>query len=239
MSTILFIALHAAESREYSTHDYIRFQRHCMLAVFDLQQTRQSINRMDKTRILRWRDDPFAVCAWRGVTCMYSIVRAIEWDTELSGDHAVRLTWMDVRWLPPTVHRVLIANQFGCKPSPASTRHFPREVTNLRMSCCALFGSIDMTVLPLSLEILDLAGNQFHGELVLANLPRSLVIMNLRRNDFHSVLVDNESLPSNFRQCALCRYQKNRVHVRTVTGAPVDGRVIVERINIFGRVYID
>uniref|UniRef100_A0A7S4KHV5 Uncharacterized protein n=1 Tax=Paramoeba aestuarina TaxID=180227 RepID=A0A7S4KHV5_9EUKA len=174
-------------------------------------------------------------CQWEGVSCdENSIIRCLEWENkewDRPESAKFRLSYMFLRFLPPTLVKVAIKHQpwleSGFQKDDVNTRCFPRRAVDVALVACKLTGTIDMTCLPVNLMVLILRQNRLYGTILLKHLPPTLETVDLQGNPIDRVIVSNDSLPMGLKQINFLSHGK--IVIEESDHRPVDDRVVVCR----------
>ena len=156
-------------------------------------------------------------CRWEKVVCDKKEVLEIDWRDDL------RIGFIDINWLPPTLMR---AKFVGQRIESIDTKRLPRELRYLNVFGCGLSSSIAFHTLPAKIEELNLSDKNISGTLCFYDLPDRIREIDLRWNLIHCLMVENASLPESL-EFILVRQRK--VRMVALGGGKLDKRVILER----------
>ena len=145
------------------------------------------------------------VCEWECVKCDGDR-RVIEIDidsSDVSGS-------LELFYVPPKVNEIYVRSMFNSKlTGSVDLTRLPVGVNVLAFTDCRLTGKIDLTQLPNEMQFLDLQNNQLTGNIDLTRLPDEMRYMNLRENKLTGK-IDLTQLP--------CGMQKLLLHNNQLSG---------------------
>ena len=156
-------------------------------------------------------------CEWKGIQCdtngnvnriELGVSPIISFLTGEKDEYYGTFTW---RYMPDTTLHLAVGELKGIS-GVLSIADLAPSLYSIFITNCALYGSVDLTVLPQKLTCLSLDGNRFSGALDLTSLPQELIILCLQRNCFEGE-VNLSKLPATLTTLDL---RSNYIHIASV-----------------------
>ena len=219
---LLCFCIDADTDQSQLCHRITEYQSQCMERLIQIEGLPRTKQRklLQLLGFIENIESSLSECEWDGVKCTEGKVTHIEWENRSSVNLRLRLAW-----LPPTVQSAIFDDCVTMKPLDA--RNFPESLELFDAYSCDIGGSLDLTLLPRSMESISAVKNFLCGTAVLTDLPSRLRFVDLRANRIHTVFVRSASLPESFEK-ALFALADGTISYVALDGKRQDKRVQIE-----------
>ena len=205
------------------------FQIETMQRFLRATQDAQLAARLLRFGILEEGSEPTHCCGWRGVDCTDGVVRGFCWKS-----HGVYHLTLAMDWMPPSMQHVHL-NRCEVHKGIHSAR-LPRELRYFAMRSCTEMGGwvipvIDLQTLPPLLEELLFIKCSLRGSINVTNLPDSLQVLCFIHVNITEMTVCNESLPHNLEKMAVTSTDSAFHIMNGLKAKDIDPRIAIGEVS--------